>query len=108
MKHIKRTSDNYVVETSVVVDTLDTPHFTMEDYVVMPSGDKQDYRALTASKRGHSAGIQIEILKIGKRRQSMSVEMGLKELDIFIKYLQDERSKVRDYAGKHEILVCSE
>lgn len=104
MKHIKRTAADYNVETSIAKDSLDTPHFSMEDYFKYPSGDKKDYRVFHVSKRGYTAGLSFEILKSGKRTQSLSVEMGLQELDMFIQYLQDMRPRVKDYAGTHEVL----
>ena len=104
MARIKRTSGNYVVETTVEKDNHDMPVFAMENYFLSHSGLKDKYEALTISKRSYSAGLQLELIKTGKRTQRLQAEIGLGELDMLIRYLSDVRDKVKNYAGTLEVL----
>jgi hypothetical protein len=104
MARIKRTSGNYVVETTVEKDNHDMPVFALENYFLSHSGEKEKYEALTISKRSYSAGLQLEMRKVGKRTQTQMGEIGLAELDLLIGYLTTMRDKVKNYAGEIEVL----
>src|SRR5688572_17017411 len=106
MPHIKRTSGTLITETQIGKDySNNCPEFLQSTYVGQSNGSQSSRIDLSILKRDYSAGLSFEIIKFGeKRNTSLSVEVGLDELNIMIEFFNQIRDQMKNYAGDVKII----